>query len=78
MHQVVTRIIRDLIPKRLGLSISKDIKYRYIIWLLNYQNINMVFNCEYQDSFPELTHLQFQFYNNRRPYPASNNVKIDK
>ena len=30
MHQVVTTIIRDLIPKRLGLSISKDIQVYYL------------------------------------------------
>ena len=48
MHQVVTGIIRDLSPKRLGLFISKDIHYRFIIWLLHYQNKNMIFDFENQ------------------------------
>ena len=51
MHQVVTAIIRDLSPKRLGLFISKEIQYRHIIWLLHYQHGNMVFAFENQYYF---------------------------
>ena len=51
MHPVVTGIIRDLSPKRLGLFISKEIQYRDTIWLLHYQNRNMVFDSENQDYF---------------------------
>ena len=50
MHQVVTGTI-DLSPKRLGLFISKEIQYRHTIWLLYYQNKNMVLNFENQDYF---------------------------